>query len=130
MYKLIIGTVRITVADDNISRSDAITAAKKAIAAANQQGKLLSHVEIDLGDSGLEIKTTEKTGTRVTRKTLKQSMLDGMHAAIREKLYPTGTFAQKDVWYDGDTGQEWHGSEVETARSELLAKFAQWSKTI
>ncbi|SDF75103.1 hypothetical protein [Sporolituus thermophilus] len=130
MYKLIIGTVRVTVADDNISRSDAITAAKKAIAAASQQGKLLSHVEIDLGNSGLEIKTTEKTGTRITRKTLKQSMLDGMHAAIREKLYPTGAFAQKDVWYDGDTGQEWHGTEVETARSELLAKFAEWSKTI
>lgn len=130
MYKLIIGNVRITVTDDSIGRNESTAAARQAIAAAGQQGKLLSHVEVALGDSGLDVKTTEKTGSKVARKTIKQSMLDGMNLAIKEKLYPTGTFSNKEVWYDADTGQEWRGSEVDSARSDLLAKFGEWMKTV
>lgn len=129
MYKLIIGNVRVTVSEDSIERNQATAAARQAIAAAGQQGKLLSLVEVYLSDSGLEIKTTEKTGSAVARKTIKQSMLDGIHSAIKEKLYPTGTFSNKDSWYDSDTGQEWRGTEVEAARSDLLAKFEEWMKS-
>lgn len=130
MYKLIIGNVRITVSDDSIGREQATAAARQAISSANQQGKSLSHVEIYASDSGVEVKTTEKIGAKVARKTIKQSMLSGMHAAIKEKLNPTGTFANKDVWYDGDTGQEWHGHECKCAREELIAKFEEWMKTV
>jgi len=130
MYKLIIGKVRVTVTDDGISRDQSTAAARQAILTANQQGKLLSHIEISGGgDTGIEVKTTEKTGCRIARKTIKQSMLDGMHAAIKEKLYPTGAFTNKDVWFDSDTGQEWRGTEVDSARSELLAKFEEWMKS-
>lgn len=129
MYKLIIGNVRVTVSEDSIERNQATTAARQAIAAAGQQGKLLSLVEVYLTDSGLDVKTTEKTGSAVTRKTIKQSMLDGIHLAIKEKLYPSGTFSNRDSWYDSDTGQEWRGVEVEAARSDLLAKFEEWLKS-
>ena len=44
MYKLIIGNVRVTVDNDSIKREQAAAYAKQAIAAAGQQGKLLSHV--------------------------------------------------------------------------------------
>lgn len=130
MYKLIVGNVRVTVYGDNIPRSEAATAAKQAIAAASKQNKLLSHVEISAGDTDLEIKTTEKVGAKVAKKTLKQSMLDSLHAAIQEKLYPTSAFTKADVWFDGDTGQEWRGVEVDTARSEIMAKFTEWLKTL
>ncbi|MPN42780.1 hypothetical protein SDC9_190338 [bioreactor metagenome] len=130
MYKLIIGNVRVTVSDDKISRNEATAAARQAMAAANQQGKLLSHIEITLTDSGLDVQTTEKTGSKLARKSIKQSMLDSMHSAIKEKLFPTGTFSNKEVWYDPDTGQEWRGSEVDTARDNLLEKFEEWMKSV
>lgn len=130
MYKLIIGNVRITVTEDDIGRDQAAGAAREAIAAANRQGKLLSHVEISLGASGLNVKTTEKSVNRTVRKTIKQSMLDSMLAAAREKLYPTSMFSNKDAWFDSDTGQEWHGEAINEAKEDLLKAFADWAKTI
>lgn len=130
MYKLIIGNVRITVSDDTISREQAATAARQAISIAHNQGKLLSHVEINAGETGLEVIPTEKSGHRSFRKTIKHSMLDDMQAAIQEKLYPSGNFSNKDSWFDNETGQEWHGSEVDTTRDELIEKFEVWMKSI
>jgi len=130
MYKLIIGNVRITVSDDKIGREQAATAARQAILAAQSQGKIISHIAIDVGETGLEVKHTEKVGHRVTRKTIKHSMLDGMHCAINEKLYPSGDYSNKDSWFDSDTGQEWRGSEVDNTRDDLVAKFEAWMKTI
>ena len=130
MYKLIIGNVRITVSDDTIGREPAATAARQAISIAQSQGKSISHIEISAGEEGLEVKSTERLGNRSSRKTIKHSMLDGMYCAIQEKLYPSGNFSSKDVWYDGDTGQEWHGSEVDTTRDDLMEKFEAWKKTI
>lgn len=108
MYKLIIGNVRITVLGDGVSREEAATMARQAIATASQQGKLLSHIEISADDNGPEVKTTEKVGHKIIRKTIRQSMLDGINQSAREKLYPNDTFIGKDAWFDGDTGQEWH----------------------
>ena len=51
MYKLIIGNVRVSV-DDSIGREEAATIARQQVAIAAQQGKLLSHVEINPGDDG------------------------------------------------------------------------------
>lgn len=130
MYKLIIGNIRITVSDDSISREQATAAARQSIAAAQGQGKVLSHIEITKGETGLDIIPTEKAGHRQSRKTIKQSMLDGMQVAIQEKLYPTGTFSNKDLWYDGDTGQEWTGNAVSDARDELVKAFESWASTI
>ncbi|BBB89711.1 MAG TPA: hypothetical protein PKA28_12465 [Methylomusa anaerophila] len=126
MYKLIIGNVKVTITDDNISRDQATALAKQAITTAGQHGKLLSHVEIDTGDTGVEINTTEKTGYRSVRKTIKQSLLDGIYAASKEKFFPMGTFCQKDLWFDSDTGQEWRGQECELAREEVLKKLKEW----
>ncbi|NLP42447.1 MAG: hypothetical protein GX348_09685 [Veillonellaceae bacterium] len=130
MYKLIIGNVRVTVSDDSITREQAAAAARQAINTANQHGKLLSLIEISADDTGIQVTTTEKTGCRAARKTLKQSIVDDMYATLKEKLYPTDSFTNKDVWYDGDTGQEWHGAEVDNAKSELMGKFEEWMKTI
>ena len=130
MYKLIIGNIRITVSDDKISREQAAAAARQSILAAQNQGKIISHIAMDVGETGLEVKHTEKIGHRVTRKTIKHSMLDGMHYAINEKLYPSGNYSNKDSWFDSDTGQEWRGSEVDNTRDDLLAKFEAWMKTI
>lgn len=129
MYKLIIGNVRVTVNDDNIKREQAIAYGKQAIAAANQQGKLLSHVELSAGPDGIEVACTEKAGCRMIRKTITQSLLDGILDAAKEKFYPSGTFSQKDTWFDSETGQEWRGVEVETARKEVLAKLEEWIKS-
>lgn len=130
MYKLIIGNVRITVSDDSITREQAADAARQAINTAHQHGKMLSHVEISADDTGIQVSTTEKAGCRSTRKTLKQSMLDDMCSTIKEKLYPTDTFSNKDVWFDSDTGQEWRGAEVDNVKSELIAQFEEWMKTV
>lgn len=130
MYKLIIGNIRITVSDDSISHEQATSAARQSISAAQAQGKVLSHIEISKGEMGLEVTPTEKIGHRTSRKTLKQSLLDGMHAAIQEKLYPTGTFSNKDLWYDGDTGQEWTGNPVNDARDEIMKAFEDWASSM
>lgn len=130
MYKLIIGNVRITVNQDDIGRDQAAATAREAIAAASRQGKLLSHVEVSKGASGLEVQTTEKAGNRTIRKTIKQSMLDSMLAAAREKLYPTSMFSNKDAWFDSDTGQEWHGEAINETKEELLKAFKEWASTV
>lgn len=130
MYKLIIGNVRITVSDDTISREQAATTARQAISVAQSQGKIISHITVAPGETDLEVELTEKIGHRVARKTIKHSMLDGMRYAIQEKLYPSGNFSNKDSWFDSDTGQEWHGSEIDITRDELVAKFEEWMKTI
>jgi len=130
MYKLIIGNVRITVSDDSITREQSAAAARQAINTAHQNGKVLSHIEISADDTGIQVSTTEKAGCRSTRKTLKQSVLDDMFLTIKEKVYPTDTFSNKDVWFDGDTGQEWHGAEVDNVKSELISKFEEWMKIV
>ncbi|HWR41523.1 hypothetical protein [Sporomusa sp.] len=130
MYKLIIGNVRVTVDDDSIKREQAAAYAKQAISTAGQQGRLLSHVELSSGPDGIEVATTEKAGCRTIRKSIKQSMLDGIFDAAKEKLYPTGNFSQKDLWFDSETGQEWRGVEVDTARGEVLAKLEEWIKSV
>jgi hypothetical protein len=130
MYKLIIGNVRVTVTEDSISREQAAEAARNALNTAHQQGKILSYIEVSADDTGLQVSVTEKEGLRSVRKTLKQSMLDDMYVSVKEKLYPTNVFTNKEVWYDGDTGQEWHGADVENVRSELIAKFEKWVNDI
>lgn len=129
MYKLIIGNVRITIMDDKISREKAIEAAKKAISEANQQGKLLGHIEVSFDGEELLIHTTERTGHRASRKTIKLSMLDAIGSAVKEKLYPTGAFAVQDLWFDTDTSQEWRGEIVDVTRDEILEQFQKWMKT-
>jgi hypothetical protein len=128
MYKLIIGSVRVTVNDDSIRRDNAATLVRQAIAVAAQQGKLLSHVDISQGENGPEVFTTERVGCRSVRKTLKQSMLDGIGLAAREKLFPSNVFTQKDIWFDGDTGQDWTGEPVRQAREEIINDFEDWLK--
>lgn len=130
MYKLIIGNVRVTVLDEEIGRDQAAAVARQALADASRQSKLLSHIEISLGEYGTEIKTTEKHGHKVSRKTIKQSMADAIYSAAREKLYPNSAFVSKDTWFDSDTGQEWFGESVDVAREEVLAKLEQWIKTV
>ena len=129
MYKLIIGNVRVTVNDDSIKRDQAAVLVRQAINAAAEQGKLLSHIDISQGEAGPEILTTERVGCRSIRKTLKQSMLDGICAAAREKLFPSTAFTQKDMWFDGDTGQDWTGEPVRQAREELISDFEEWLKS-
>lgn len=129
MYKLIIGNVRIAVLSDDIKQHEATEEAKKAITAAQKKGKMLSLVEISPGPHGLEVTVTEKAGTRATRKTLKQSMLDGILAATKEKFNPSSAFSQKDTWFDSDTSQEWSGSEVSIIREEVLTELEQWLET-
>jgi hypothetical protein len=130
VYKLIIGNVRITVSDDTISHEQAATVARQTISTAHNQGKTLSHIEISNGETGLSIIPTEKSGYRSLRKTIKQSMLDGMHTAIKEKLYPTDSYSNKDLWFDGDTGQEWSGGSVSDAKDEVIKAFEDWAASV
>lgn len=130
MYKLIIGNVRVTVTDDGIDRLDAAALAREAVAAAARQGKLVSQIEIAPGENGLTVATTERAGSPAARKTVRQSMLDGVRAAVQEKLYPTHAFASKDTWFDADTGQEWYGGSVDEARDEIMARLDIWLKTL
>jgi len=126
MYKFIIGNVKVSVLADTIDHDQATEAAKQAIAAAGAQGKMLSQIKISAGESGLEIETTARIGARSIHKNIKQSLLDGIEVAIGEKLYPTGAFAQKEYWLDNETGQEWRGTEVDTARTAVLKDFKIW----
>lgn len=128
MYKFIIGNVRITVDDDDITHDQAIRAARQAIQAAGGQGKLLSHIELSRTEDGIDAATTERVGSKMLRKSLKQSMLDAVLSVAQEKLNPTDTYTSKDAWFDSDTGQEWHGGEVASLREEVLAKLETWVK--
>lgn len=125
MYKLIIGNVRITVHEDSISRDSAIATAQEAVRTASRIGKHLSQIDIYLTEEGISAKTTEKVGTRSNRKTLKQSMYDGIMAAVKEILVNN---ACVDSWTDNDSGQQWHGSEVEVTRNQVLTELGSWLK--
>lgn len=129
MYRLIIGNVRISVENDDISRDQAAAIARRTIADAAQQGKILSHIEITPGTEEPEVRVTERSGGKAAKKTLNQSLLDGIVAAAREKFYPNSAFASRDSWFDVDTGQEWFGGELDTAREEILAKLEAWTKS-
>ncbi len=130
MYKFIIGNVRISVIDDSISHDQAINAARQAILTANNENKLLSHIEVNASDDGIEVNTTERAGAKLLRKSLKQSLLDGMLSAVNEKLLPTETYGTKETWYDNDTGQEWHGGTVSETKEELLKAFEEWTASV
>jgi hypothetical protein len=130
MYKFIIGNVRISVIDDSISHDQAINAARQAILTANNENKLLSHIEVNASDDGIEVNTTERAGTKLLRKSLKQSLLDGMLSAVNEKLLPTETYGTKETWYDTDTGQEWHGNVTTETKEELLKGFEEWAASV
>jgi hypothetical protein len=130
MYKLIIGNVKVTVADDGLDRLEAAALARGAVAAAARQGKLIGHIDISAGEDGPVVETTLRAGSPAAHRTIRQSMLDAVRAAAQEKLFPTSIFASKDSWFDADTGQEWYGEEVETARQEIMAKLAEWLKTL
>lgn len=129
MYKLILGNTKINITDE-IERKDAIAAAKQAISEAGEQGKLLSQIDIYLEDQEIKVTTVERTGTRTSRKTIKQSMLDAIVISAQEKLYPSGEFSDKNLWFDIDTGQEWFGSEIEVARTDIIEKLKEWIKTV
>ncbi|KYZ77408.1 hypothetical protein AXX12_04645 [Anaerosporomusa subterranea] len=126
MYKLIIGNVRIAIHDDAIPREKAIAAAQEAVQKAGRAGKHLSQIDIFQSDEGISVKTIEKAGARASRKTLKQSMYDSILAAAKENL--ASSAAGPDSWTDDDSGQQWHGSEVEAARSQILTELSAWLK--
>lgn len=130
MYRLILGNIRVTVTDDSITREQATAAARQAIAAANQQGRLLSHIEMYATSDGIDVKISEKAGNRSSRKTLKQSLLDSMHAAVKEKLYPANAYHDDNVWFDSETGQEWHGESITETKDEILQSFKDWEASI
>ncbi len=130
MYKLIIGNVRINVTEDNISHSQAVNAARQAILTASNQNKVLSSVEISRIGEELEVTTVERTGAKLLRKSLKQSMLDGILAAACDKLSPSDGFSVKDAWFDSDTSQEWHGNDVINIRQELINQLEEWIKKV
>ena len=124
MYKLIIGNVRVTVHDDAIPRQGAIAAAQEAVQKAGRAGKHLSQIDVSQTDDGISTKIMEKTGMRAGRKTLKQSMYDSILVAAKETL-STGA-GGRDTWIDDDSGQQWHGAEVESARSQVLTELTAW----
>lgn len=126
MYKLIIGNVRITVHEDSISRDCAVTAAQEAVRTAGRVGKHLSQIDIYLTEEGISVKTTEKVNTRSNRKTLKQSMYDSIMSAAKETL--ASSSSGSDRWVDDDSGQQWHGSEVEAVRNQVLSELGGWLK--
>ncbi|MBP2650740.1 MAG: hypothetical protein H6Q74_1565 [Firmicutes bacterium] len=131
MYKLIIGNVRISVFDENVSHEQAAIMARQAIQEAHHHGKVLSHIEITNGEYGPEVNTTEKTGYRATiRKSIKQSLLDGIYAAAHEKLYPSNAYSSPNTWFDTDTGQEWYGETVDVARDEIMQELEKWQKSL
>jgi hypothetical protein len=126
MYKLIIGNVRVTIHDDATPRNKAIAAAQEAVQKAGRSGKQLSQIDIYQNEDSLSVRTTEKAGMRASRKTLKQSMADSILAVAKERL--SGEASGQEIWTDEDSGQQWHGTEVENARSQLLTELLAWLK--
>ena len=86
--------------------------------------KLLSHIEISAGEYGPEAKTTEKSGQRILRKTIQQSMLDGIYAAAREKLFPNNAFTSKDSWFDGDN--QVRSGSAKASRRRGMKSWPSW----
>lgn len=128
MYKLIIGNVRISVHDDSTPRDKAIAAAQEAVQKAGRTGKHLSQIDIFQTDGEISVKTTERAGARSNRKTLKQSMYDSVLAAAKEKLSAGQGSAGLEMWSDDESGQQWHGAEVEAARNQILTELTAWLK--
>lgn len=129
MYKLIIGNVRVSINDDAISHMQAIQAARRAIAAAAAENKILSHIELLQNGEEIETVVTERSGAMGGKKTLKQSMLDAVIQNITEKLLPPAeSLTRNDYWQDAETGQEWHGNEVKALRDQLSSEITELIK--
>lgn len=126
MYKLILGNTRITVHDDHICRSDASACARQALRDARAAGKQLSHIDISLIDSGLTAEVTTKSASAVVRKTLHQSIRDSLVSTLQDSFFPSSTFQDSRYWQDSDTGQEWSGQLVLTAKEDILEEVRTW----
>ena len=126
MYKLILGSTRITVHDDTISRAEASLCARQALKEAKSSGHQLSHIDIRQGESGLRTETTTKPQLSTARKTLHQSIRDSLVATLSDSFFPTGTFQDNRFWQDSDTGQEWSGQVVISAKEDILEEVRTW----
>lgn len=126
MYKLILGSTRITVHDDSIPRAEASRCARQALKEAKSSGQQLSHIDIRQGSSGLMTETTARPQLSTARKTLHQSIRDSLVATLSDSFFPTGTFQDNRFWQDGDTGQEWSGDVVISAKEDILEEVRTW----
>lgn len=126
MYKLILGSARITVHDDTIPRSEASHCARQALQEARSSGHQLSHIEIRRGEGGLITETTTRPQVSTARKTLHQSIRDSLVATLEGSFFPTDTFQDDRFWQDSDTGQEWSGQVVLTAKKDILEEVRTW----
>lgn len=126
MYKLILGSTRITVHDDNIPRTEASLCARQALQEAKSSGHQLSHIDIRRGEKGLITETTTKPQVSTARKTLHQSIRDSLVATLEGSFFPTGTFQDNRFWQDSDTGQEWSGDVVISAKEDILEEVRTW----
>ncbi len=126
MYKLILGSTRITVHDDNIPRTEASLCARQALKEAKSSGHQLSHIDIRRGEKGLITETTTKPQLSTARKTLHQSIRDSLVATLSDNFFPTGTFQDNRFWQDSDTGQEWSGQVVISAKEDILEEVRTW----
>lgn len=127
MYKLILGNTRVTVHDDHIRRSEASACARQALAEAKAGGQQLSQIDIRLTDSGLITEVTAKPHTTTIRKTLHQSIRDSLAATLSDSFFPDSTFQDSRYWQDSDTGQEWSGQLVLTAKEDILEEIRTWA---
>ena len=126
MYKLILGSTRITVHDDTISRAEASLCARQVLKEAKSSGHQLSHIDIRQGENGLRTETTTKPQLSTARKTLHQSIRDSLVATLTDSFFPTGTFQDNRFWQDSDTGQEWSGQVVISAKEDILEEVRTW----
>lgn len=126
MYKLILGNTRITVHDDQIRRSDASSCARQALQEAKANGQQLSQIDIRRTESGLVAEVTTKPHSAVIRKTLHQSIRDSLVATLSDSFFPSSTFQDSRFWQDSDTGQEWSGQIVLTAKEDILEEIRTW----
>ena len=126
MYKLILGSTRITVHDDSISRAEASRCARQALKEARSSGQQLSHIDIRQGTSGLITETTTRPQMSAARKTLHQSIRDSLVTTLEGSFFPTGTFQDNRFWQDSDTGQEWSGELVISAKEDILEEVRAW----
>ncbi|MBP3400313.1 MAG: hypothetical protein J6K70_00910 [Selenomonadales bacterium] len=126
MYKLILGSTRIAVHDDNIPRAEASRCARQALQKAKSNGEQLSHIDIRQADGKLITETTTKPQVSTARKTLHQSIRDSLVATLSDNFFPTGTFQDNRFWQDSDTGQEWSGEVVISAKEDILEEVRTW----
>jgi len=126
MYKLILGSTRITVHDDNISRAEASLCARQALKDAKSSNRQLSHIDIRRGEKGLITETTARPQMSSARKTIHQSIRDSLIATLQNSFFPAGTFQDNRFWQDSDTGQEWSGQVVIAAKEDILEEVRTW----